>query len=114
MTPTLRAEMMMALAAPPPWPEAAPEKDARAAVLADLLATKMIAGEGGAERAGWGSAQTPCAYANAAREPAMLLGGLIKLSPRSVAVHPGPDRDVAIGWRSPMAGTVSVEARVTH
>lgn len=98
----------------PPQPPQAPGKDARASVLADLLKAKMNAGEGGAERHGWGSAQTPCVYANPAKEPAVLLGGLIKLPPRSVAVHPGPDLDVAIGWRSPMAGTVSVKAKVTH
>jgi hypothetical protein len=98
----------------PPQPLPMSEKDAHASVLADLLKSKMNAGEGSAERPGWGSAQTPCVYANSAKEPASLLGGLIKLPPRSVAVHPGPDRDVAVGWRSPMAGKVSVTAKVIH
>jgi len=98
----------------PPRPAPAPDEDARASVPADLLKDKMNVGEGGAERPGWGSPQTPCVYANTANEPAILLGGLIRFPPRSVAVHPGPDRDVAIGWRSPMAGTVSVKAKVTH
>jgi arabinan endo-1,5-alpha-L-arabinosidase len=32
---------------------------------------------------------------------------------RSIVVHPGSDRDVAIGWTSPITGRVSVQARVT-
>ena len=29
-------------------------------------------------------------------------------------MHPGPDHDVAVGWRSPIKGTVSVVSRVAH
>jgi len=81
---------------------------------ADLLTGKIDAREGTTTVSGWGSKQTPSILAYAGAEPGTLLNGLIKLPPRSVAVHPGPDRDVAVGWRSPFAGKVSVKAKVTH
>ena len=79
---------------------------------ADLLEEKMDAREGGATVRGWGSRDTPCIYANAAAEPGVFLSGAIRVPPRSVAVHPGPDRDVAVGWRSPLTGKVGVKAKV--
>jgi Protein of unknown function (DUF1592)/Protein of unknown function (DUF1588)/Protein of unknown function (DUF1585)/Protein of unknown function (DUF1595) len=36
------------------------------------------------------------------------------LKPHSVAMHPGPDRYVVVGWRSPMTGLARVEARAVH
>jgi len=56
----------------------------------------------------------PVVYANPGASPASFLNGAIRIPPKAVAVHPGPDRDVAIGWRSPVGGTVSVKAKVTH
>jgi hypothetical protein len=35
-----------------------------------------------------------------------------KLPPRSVAVHPGPSNGVAVAWRSPITGKVSVGGKV--
>ena len=29
-------------------------------------------------------------------------------------MHPGPDRNVAVGWRSPIKGQVKVKAGVAH
>ena len=79
-----------------------------------LLTAKIDAREGTTVVSGWGSKQTPSILAHAGVEPGTLLNGAIKLPARSVAVHPGPDRDVAVGWRSPLAGQVSVKAKVTH
>jgi hypothetical protein len=35
-----------------------------------------------------------------------------KLPPKSVAVHPGPNNGVAVGWKSPISGTVRITGRV--
>jgi hypothetical protein len=35
-----------------------------------------------------------------------------KLPPRSVAVHPGPTNGVAVGWKSPITGTVKISGRL--
>jgi len=78
----------------------------------DLLEEKMDSREGGPTIRGWGSNDTPCIYANSGTEPGVFLNGAIRVPPRSVAVHPGPDRDVAVGWRSPLAGKVGVKAKV--
>lgn len=88
--------------------------DTRSAIAADLLKTKMEAGKNGADRPGWGSPATPCVYSNPQDKPVTILGGKIHLPARGVMVHPGPDRDVAVAWRSPLAGSVSVKATVAH
>ena len=82
--------------------------------LKEWLTTKMDAREGKTAVSGWGSHQTPSILAYAGTEAGTLLGGAIQLPPRSIAVHPGPDCDVAIGWRSPIAGKVKVKAKVAH
>jgi len=80
----------------------------------EVLTAKMDAREGTTAVSGWGSKQTPSVFAYAGTEPGTLLGGAIQLPPRSIAVHPGPDCDMAVGWRSPIAGKVSVKAKVAH
>ncbi len=79
---------------------------------AEMLTGKIDAREGSTAVSGWGSKETPCIWAHAGAEPGTLLGGAIKVPARSIAVHPGPDCDIAIGWRSPIAGKVSVKAKV--
>jgi hypothetical protein len=81
---------------------------------AGLLTAKIDAREGTTAVSGWGSKQTPSILAHAGTEPGTLLNGAIKLPARSIAVHPGPDCDVAVGWRSPIVGKVSVKAKVAH
>jgi hypothetical protein len=61
---------------------------------------------------GWGKWVTPFVLANGGSEAATLLG-VITFPPGSILVHPGSDRDVAIGWLSPIAGNVKVRAKVT-
>jgi hypothetical protein len=79
----------------------------------ELLTSKVEDREGTTAVSGWGSKQTPCVWAHAGAGPGVLLGGAIHVPPRSIAVHPGPDCDVAVGWRSPIAGKVNVKAKVT-
>jgi len=47
--------------------------------------------------------------ANSSDEPANIPG---TMRPHQVAVHPRPERFVAAGWRSPIAGNINVQARV--
>jgi len=96
---------------PEPKPEPAP---AVWPSPTELLTTKIDAREKATAVSGWGSKQTPSVFAYAGTEPGTLLNGIIKLPPRSIAVHPGPDCDIAIGWRSPTIGKVSVKAKVAH
>src|SRR5262249_31349319 len=35
-----------------------------------------------------------------------------KLPPKSVAVHPGPNNGVAVGWKSPVSGSVRITGRL--
>jgi hypothetical protein len=76
----------------------------------NLLKDKLDAG---GKHPGWGS-DTPTVYANPANEPLKLLNGAIIVPPRAVVAHPGPDRDVAVGWQSPITGQVSLRAKVVH
>ncbi len=59
----------------------------------------------------WGPAATPNVSANPS-DKSVYIPGTIK--PHSVAVHPSPTLNVAIGWRSPVEGFARVEARVAH
>ncbi|MBN1852048.1 MAG: hypothetical protein JW829_04960 [Pirellulales bacterium] len=79
-----------------------------------LLRTKMDARDGSTFVNGWGSAGTPSVLAHPGVESGTLLHGLIELPPHSIAVHPGPGCDIAIGWRSPIAGKVNIHAKVAH
>ncbi|HUT56420.1 MAG TPA: hypothetical protein VNA25_00940, partial [Phycisphaerae bacterium] len=108
-----------ALATAQPKPEPAPATEKVWPSPAEMLTGKVDAREGTTAVAGWGSKETPSVFAYAGAEPGTLLNGIIKLPPRSIAVHPGPDCDIAIGWRSPRApragewsGKVSVKAKV--
>ncbi|MGD0092394.1 MAG: hypothetical protein ABSE73_20965 [Planctomycetota bacterium] len=106
------------LATAQPKPELKPETTPGARKTwpppAEMLMGKMDARDGATAVSGWGSKETPSVLAYPGTEPGTLLGGAIKLPPRSIAVHPGPDCDVAIGWRSPVAGKVSVKAKAAH
>ena len=63
---------------------------------------------------GWGPRETPVIYANPTNEPLTLLNGAIIVPPHAIVVHPGAERDIAIGWRSPLTGKVNLRAKVTH
>ena len=99
-------------APPPPQKAPPPQQASQVAPPKDLLTAKMDSREGSSSARGWGSKDTPCIYANADLEAGVFLGGAIRVPPCSVAAHPGADRDVAVGWRSPLAGKVGVKAKV--
>jgi hypothetical protein len=77
-----------------------------------LLAAKMSSIAGSRELQGWGSDECPWFGGNPSDRPVSVKG--ITIPARSVAMHPGSDRDVAVGWRSPIQGTVRVQASVAH
>ena len=82
----------------------------RASVEKDLLRTKVNSVAGNPAVRGWGSNDTPWFGANPAARPVRV--STFALPARSVAMHPGPGQPVAAGWRSPIAGRVTVRARL--
>jgi len=89
-------------ARPAPVTEAPPPKE--------LLATKVDALPGVPLVRGWSTGEIPWFGANPAGEPGV--AGDLRIPARCVAMHPLPDRDVAVGWRSPLRGQVSIKASV--
>lgn len=60
---------------------------------------------------GWGADETPLLVANSSDQHVRIPGNM---KPHGVAVHPSPTLRAAVGWRSPVATTVGVEAVVKH
>ena len=60
---------------------------------------------------GWGKSETPNLAANSSDNHVRIPGNM---KPHSVAVHPSPTLAAAVGWLSPIAGTVRVEATIQH
>ncbi|WLD14893.1 DUF1592 domain-containing protein [Planctellipticum variicoloris] len=58
-----------------------------------------------------GPAATPIISANSSDQQ-VRVPGIMK--PHSVAVHPSPTENVAVGWRSPIAGRIRIETVVAH
>ena len=58
---------------------------------------------------GWGSPATPSIVANASDQQFNIPG---TVPPRAVVVHPSPTDFVAVGWRSPINGSVTVSIDV--
>ena len=69
--------------------------------------------DGGGKKAisGWGSNDTPLVLANSSDTPERIPGDA---RPHGVVVHPSPKLNVAVGWQSPVSGTVKVVAKVQH
>ncbi len=82
-----------------------------AALRLDLLTGRLDTTGGYDFVKGWGSPETPSVVANATDQAIRIPGNL---GPKGVAVHPSPTLNVAVGWKSPLADTVRVEAKVTH
>ena len=74
------------------------------------LRDKMDAIPGVPKVRGWASNTIPWFGVNADGAPGA--AGSLVVPARSAAMHPGPDRDVAVGWRSPIKGRVSVRGKV--
>ncbi|NOS71244.1 MAG: DUF1592 domain-containing protein [Verrucomicrobia bacterium] len=60
---------------------------------------------------GWGSSETPLLLANSSDQHVRIPGNM---KPHGVTVHPSPTLNAAVGWRSPLVGPISIEAKVTH
>ena len=60
---------------------------------------------------GWGSTETPSLLANSSDQHVRIPGNM---KPHGVVVHPSPKLQAAVGWQSPLATTVRVQATVTH
>jgi hypothetical protein len=60
---------------------------------------------------GWGKSETPNLVANSSDQHVRLPGNM---KPHSIALHPSPTLAAAVGWRSPVAGRVRVEATIQH
>ena len=83
----------------------------RPAVIDSLFTNRMERGGGFEFIKSWGSPETPSIAANSS-DREVRIPGIMK--PHSVAMHPSPTRKVAVGWRSPVTGLVSLEARAVH
>ena len=74
--------------------------------------TNRITSSGGYDFVqGWGTADTPTLVANSSDQQVRIPG---TMKPHSVAVHPSPKLNAVVGWRSPVAGPVRIEAQITH
>ncbi len=59
----------------------------------------------------WRNAELPSIYANSSDLHVRIPGNM---KPHGVTMHPSPDLQVAVGWQSPVAATLKIDARVTH
>lgn len=75
----------------------------------DLLGGQLLKLDGHDSVNGWGSGETPSLIANSS-DQSLNLYGILK--PYGVHVHPSPTLEIAVGWRSPLAGTVRIKSRV--
>jgi hypothetical protein len=76
-----------------------------------LLGNKLNALLGNKDIRGWNTGGDTPWFAGNAMTQAVTVSG-ITIPARGVAMHPGADRDVGVGWRSPMEGRVRVEGSV--
>ena len=76
-----------------------------------LFRERMETGGGFEFVKGWGTPATPNLLANSSDRPVSIPG---TVKPHRVVVHPSPTQNVAVGWLSPVAGLVRLEARVVH
>lgn len=60
---------------------------------------------------GWGSHQTPLLLANSSDQHVRIPGNM---RPHGVVVHPSPTLRAAVGWQSPITGSLKIEGIVTH
>ena len=82
------------------------------AVKVDSLLTQKVTTSAGYDFVkGWVSDNAMSVVANSSDQHVRIPGNM---KPHGVAVHPSPTLQVAIGWRSPIATTTRVEAKVQH
>ena len=79
-------------------------------VTIDGLFTRKMLKIGGYDFVnGWGTLGTPSVAANSSETEVRIPG---TARPHAVVAHPSPTQYVAVGWRSPIDGIVSVSARI--
>ena len=79
-------------------------------VMIDGLFTRKMLNSGGYDFVnGWGTSGTPSVAANSSDTEVRIPG---TARPHTVVVHPSPTAFVAVGWRSPIDGIVSVSAKI--
>ena len=76
----------------------------------DLFREKVTSVNGLDFLKAWGRG-TPSVLASSSMTETVDIPG--RTLPRTVGVHPSPDRHVAVGWSSPISGDVRIEAAVT-
>ncbi|MEI8369639.1 MAG: DUF1592 domain-containing protein [Planctomycetia bacterium] len=74
-----------------------------------FLIERRDSSAGRAEVKSWSLGSEPSVFANSAAEDLQVW---TKLPARSVFVHPGPKRPVAVAWTSPIDGELSISGRV--
>ena len=74
-----------------------------------FLTERRDSNGGRSELKSWSLGSEPSVFVNSAAEPVQVW---TKLPARSVFVHPGPKRNVAVAWASPIAGELLVSGRV--
>ncbi len=82
-----------------------------AAIKLDYLATKVPKASTYDFIQGWNTNDLPQLLANSSGQHVRVPGNM---QPHSVCVHPSPTLFAAVGWRSPMAGTIEITGKVTH
>jgi Protein of unknown function (DUF1592)/Protein of unknown function (DUF1588)/Protein of unknown function (DUF1587)/Protein of unknown function (DUF1585)/Protein of unknown function (DUF1595)/Planctomycete cytochrome C len=60
---------------------------------------------------GWGRDETPLLLTNSSDQHVRIPGNM---KPHSVAVHPSPTLQAAIGWQSPLTASMRIEGSVKH
>jgi hypothetical protein len=60
---------------------------------------------------GWGRPETPLLVANSSDRHVRIPGNM---KGHGVCVHPSPFLNAAVGWRSPIAGAIRIEGKITH
>ena len=74
------------------------------------LLTKPIRDVAGKAGVGAWRGEADCPNVSANANDREVVVSTFKLPPKSVAVHPGPNNGVAVGWPSPVKGTVASRA----
>ncbi len=71
---------------------------------------RIVDVQGYKEINGWGNASTPSLLTNQSDQPITL--STLTLPPKSVVVHPSPDKDAIVAWRSPTHGIFKLSGLV--
>jgi len=77
-----------------------------AAAEPELMKAKVEAAAAGVKLAGWGGADALSVVANPSGETVRIPG---TMGPRSLALHPAPQRSAGVAWRAPADGRVAVQ-----